>query len=420
MLRFRIHKKLPTENGISSLQAAGELKEGEIGVLKGSSGAGKSTILKILAGTMGAEEAIIHWKGRPWVEKASRRSLPTRKRPIGMLFQEVALFPNMTVEANIRFAIRKESDPSPRIEKWIERAGLGDLRHRYPKQLSGGQAQRVGILRALAAEPELLLLDEPFSAVDQENRKSMIQLLEEERKERGFTLLIATHTGSDRELQIDRQWELKGGTLFPKSNVADSPKGVILAGGRSRRMGQDKGLLEWRGRSLLELSLTPLRSVAQNPFLIANDARYQEFGLPIVSDHWPDAGPLGGILTALMATDAERVFVLPCDMPFMEKAVLEELELRSGPGITVAYTARERHPLIGIYPKSFLEEGKELLEAGVRSVQEALDLLETNSVKWVDLSHHQDGGKDPFANMNRPEDLEKALEKEEAPKTPGS
>jgi ABC-type Fe3+/spermidine/putrescine transport system ATPase subunit len=145
--------------------------EGEIVVLLGASGSGKTTILRIIAGLETAEIGSVTLHGRDVSD------LPARERGVGVIFQQYALFPQMNVEKNIGYGLRLRGRPKKevkqKINELIELVELEEHRKKYPLQLSGGQQQRVAIARALAYDPEILLFDEPFSALDAQIRSSL-------------------------------------------------------------------------------------------------------------------------------------------------------------------------------------------------------------------------------------------------------
>jgi ABC-type Fe3+/spermidine/putrescine transport system ATPase subunit len=142
--------------------------EDEIVVLLGASGSGKTTILRIIAGLEMPDEGMIILHGKNVTQ------LPARERGTGVIFQSYALFPKMTVEQNIGYGLkirrRKRKDVRAKVDELVELVSLGEHRRKYPSQLSGGQQQRVAIARALAYEPEVLLFDEPFGALDAQIR----------------------------------------------------------------------------------------------------------------------------------------------------------------------------------------------------------------------------------------------------------
>lgn len=141
----------------------------EIIVLFGPSGSGKTTVLNSIAGLTEPDSGIISLENKVFFN--NQKSLRTRERNIGYLFQDYALFPHMTVEKNIQYGIKKkEKEHNQTVEKLLEVLGIQHLLTKYPHQISGGEKQRVALTRALATEPSILLLDEPLSALDSETR----------------------------------------------------------------------------------------------------------------------------------------------------------------------------------------------------------------------------------------------------------
>ena len=144
----------------------------------GPSGSGKTTLLRLIAGLEKADQGSIRVNGHRWLDTANSECLSPQKRKVGMVFQDYALFDHLTVAQNIGYGLpRKQRKQS--VKKWVGRFHLESFEHRYPNELSGGQRQRVALARALAPEPDILLLDEPFSAVDVPLREKLrIQLQE--------------------------------------------------------------------------------------------------------------------------------------------------------------------------------------------------------------------------------------------------
>ncbi len=164
-----------------------------VGIL-GASGTGKSMLLKCISGLVKPDEGHIVVNGRTLYDSSKGVSLPPRERRIGFLFQNYALFPHMTVKQNITFGL--DNMPSGQqtqvADALMERFHLKELGHHLPTQLSGGQQQRVALARALAIEPEILLLDEPFSALDDHLRAHMIkEMLEDLKDFKGIVLLVS-------------------------------------------------------------------------------------------------------------------------------------------------------------------------------------------------------------------------------------
>ncbi|MFM2060092.1 MAG: hypothetical protein RLY71_4477, partial [Pseudomonadota bacterium] len=167
------------------------LPRGTIGCLLGPSGCGKTTVLRAVAGferVLGGEIWLDgHCVGAPGVQVA-----PEHRR-IGMVFQDHALFPHLSVAANVGFGLRGHPDPAARVREMLDTVGLAHAATRYPHELSGGQQQRVALARALAPAPQLMLLDEPFSSLDVELRERLGAELRALLKACGTTALLVTH-----------------------------------------------------------------------------------------------------------------------------------------------------------------------------------------------------------------------------------
>ncbi|SHE29308.1 sulfate/molybdate ABC transporter ATP-binding protein [Alkalibacter saccharofermentans] len=164
-----------------------------IGII-GSSGSGKSMMLRMLSGLSTPDEGVIMVNDTCLYDSARSINLPARDRKTGFLFQNYALFPNMTLEENIIFSLDKKSLQIPeKISSLIDMLGLDKLRNRYPSQLSGGQRQRAALARALAIDPDILMLDEPFSALDNHLRRQTIDRFVDYLEDYQGIILFVTH-----------------------------------------------------------------------------------------------------------------------------------------------------------------------------------------------------------------------------------
>ena len=187
----------PALNGVSLAARPGEFL-----ALLGPSGSGKTTLLRILAGLDFPDAGVVRFDGDDMSDR------PARERGVGFVFQHYALFRHMTVAANIAFGLtvkRRRDRPSgaaikARVEELLKLVQLPDIGGRYPAQLSGGQRQRVALARALAVEPRVLLLDEPFGALDAKVRKDLRRWLRAIHDETGVTSIFVTH---DQEEALD-------------------------------------------------------------------------------------------------------------------------------------------------------------------------------------------------------------------------
>jgi iron(III) transport system ATP-binding protein len=168
------------------------LHPGEIGCLLGPSGCGKTTILRALAGFQPIDQGEIKVDGK--VIASQTQSLPPEKRSVGMVFQDYALFPHLTVLDNVMFGLnRKDRDSETKALNMLDIVQLKHLSERYPHELSGGQQQRIALARALAPSPKLILLDEPFSNLDTELRRSLSLEVRDILKAQNTSAILVTH-----------------------------------------------------------------------------------------------------------------------------------------------------------------------------------------------------------------------------------
>jgi len=167
------------------------LPRGTIGCLLGPSGCGKTTVLRAVAGFEAVRGGEIRLDGQ--IVSSTTVQVPPEQRRIGMVFQDHALFPHLTVAANVGFGLRGHPHPEKRVAEMLDTVGLGHTAQRYPHELSGGQQQRVALARALAPSPRLMLLDEPFSSLDIELRERLGAELRSLLKAAGTTALLVTH-----------------------------------------------------------------------------------------------------------------------------------------------------------------------------------------------------------------------------------
>lgn len=191
MIEFELHTALQGSTGPMQLAAQARLQCGEFSALYGPSGAGKTTVLRMLAGLTVPQRGHIRVDGDTWFDSAKNINLLPQHRSIGLVFQDHALFPNLTVKQNIAYALHKNQHAW--LDELIKLSGLSALQDRLPASLSGGQKQRVALARALARKPRLLLLDEPLSALDIALRKQLQDELAELHQRFGLTTLMVSH-----------------------------------------------------------------------------------------------------------------------------------------------------------------------------------------------------------------------------------
>ena len=196
------------------------IPKGEFVTLYGKSGAGKTSILRILAGLMQPEKGKVEVEGIIWYDSKKNISLSPQKRKVGLVFQEYALFPNMTVKENLEYALPK-GDSSAIIDELIEIVELGDLKNRKPHSLSGGQQQRAALARSLVQKPQLLLLDEPLSALDAEMRSKLQQYIVRLHREYHLTTIMVSHDVSEILKMSDLVIELTDGKITKTGTSQD-------------------------------------------------------------------------------------------------------------------------------------------------------------------------------------------------------
>lgn len=207
-------------NGVHALRKVNlDLTEGHIGALVGPSGSGKTTLLRAIAGLESCDSGTIRIGGKTVFDRQT--FIDPADRNVGFLFQDYALFPHMTVRQNVLFGLKKISPElrEERMEKYLALCSVGDLQQRYPHQLSGGQQQRVALARALAAEPALLLLDEPFSNVDNTLKAYIRNEMAELIRHCEISALIVVHDIEDAYAIADQVSVLAEGALH---QTADS------------------------------------------------------------------------------------------------------------------------------------------------------------------------------------------------------
>ncbi len=172
-----------------------EIPTGSVVGLTGAVGTGKTTLLRLIAGLEAPDAGRITWEGGTW--SAKNALLPPWKRPLAMVFQQSSLWPHLTVQGQLEFVMRSStfstSERRHRTEQMLEQLSLESLGHRYPAELSGGQQQCVAVARALVREPKLLLLDEPFSQMDDATQDTAWGVTRNVQSSIGATLILVTH-----------------------------------------------------------------------------------------------------------------------------------------------------------------------------------------------------------------------------------
>jgi molybdate transport system ATP-binding protein len=194
------------------LKAAFMVDRRETAILWGPSGAGKTTVLNCIAGLADPDRGEIHVEGRTVFAPEKGIRLPPQERRVGLVFQNLALFPHMTAEENVGFAMPRERRREAR--DLLERFRLGPLAHRRPAELSGGERQRLALARALAIRPRVLLLDEPFNSLDRRTREETHREFLALRGTIDMCVILVTHDRPEAELLGTRIFELRDGEVM--------------------------------------------------------------------------------------------------------------------------------------------------------------------------------------------------------------
>jgi molybdate transport system ATP-binding protein len=189
MIEIGILKKIKANHGVLELKVDAAFHTQAITRILGPSGVGKTTLLKVLSGLITPDEGCIKVDGVTWFDSSTSYSMKVQERGVGFVFQDYALFPNMTVEQHLQYGC-KDVDYT---EHLLDMGEMTNYKKSFPRQLSGGQQQRLAILRALSTRPRLLLMDEPFSAMDLELKIRFIDNLRRLLAEQKTTVILVTH-----------------------------------------------------------------------------------------------------------------------------------------------------------------------------------------------------------------------------------
>ena len=224
VVRIDVRKKLHSIGGEIVLDVKTELSAGSLTAVFGPSGSGKTTLLRMLAGLTRPDEGSIVAGSTTWFDSRRGIDVPPQQRNIGMMFQDYALFPNMTVDENIRFAQKGRDDEFS--EQLLAILGLAEFRGRRPSRLSGGQKQRAALARALARRPRLLLLDEPLSAVDAAMRTALQNEIGKVHRVFGSTTVLVSHDLHEVFRLATSVVKIEDG----KAEVVQSPEDIFTEG----------------------------------------------------------------------------------------------------------------------------------------------------------------------------------------------
>ncbi|MEZ4968797.1 MAG: ATP-binding cassette domain-containing protein [Flavobacteriaceae bacterium] len=220
MIRINLKKTLKSPGGRMLLDLQLTIEKGQFVTLFGESGAGKTSTLRMLSGLLKPDSGTIEVGETTWFDSNKEIDLKPQHRKLGYVFQDYALFPNMSVRQNLEYALRKGQDKAI-IGELLQFAELVELEQRKPETLSGGQKQRVALARALVQRPEILILDEPLSALDLKMRIRLQEYLLQVHKKYKLTTIMVSHDIGEIVKLSDNVFELQNGSVVKKGTAAD-------------------------------------------------------------------------------------------------------------------------------------------------------------------------------------------------------
>ena len=244
MIFIDVSKKLCGTKEELNLDVCFEIKKGEFISIFGKSGSGKTTLLRIIAGLEKAK-GIIKVDNQIWLD--NKKFLPPQKREIGFVFQDYALFPNMKVLDNLLY-VKNDKDFAMKLLKMAE---IENLKDRYPYALSGGQKQRVALCRALMRKPKILLLDEPFSALDSEMREKLQNEIIMFHKEFNLTTIMVSHSPSEIYKLSDRMIVFKNG----KIEKFDKPSNILINSSSSEKFSMYGEIVDIKKNDIINVAI---------------------------------------------------------------------------------------------------------------------------------------------------------------------
>lgn len=225
-MKVSLQKQLRGGKNFFQLDVSFEIPAGEMLAIMGPSGAGKTTLLKMIAGLLAPDRGSVEVGGEPWYDHQHRINLRPQERSIGYVFQDYALFPNMSVRKNLQYALAS-GQPREIIDEVLELIHIQNLANQKPPSLSGGQQQRVALARAIIRRPKVLLLDEPFAALDDTMRsKLQYDLMELHHRYRTTTLLVS-HNPAEVARMASQVIMLRDGQVVQQG----SPTSVLTSTG---------------------------------------------------------------------------------------------------------------------------------------------------------------------------------------------
>jgi len=271
MIFIDIKKSLKGVKENMFLEASFKLKKGSFLALFGPSGSGKTTLLRIIAGLEKAQGQIVV-DNEKWLDK--KKFLSPQKREIGFMFQDFALFPNMNIIQNLLYV----NNDKKLAEKLLSLSGLVSLKNRMPHSLSGGQKQRVALCRALMRKPKLLLLDEPFSALDTKMRENLQNEIIMFHNEFNLTTIMVSHSPEEIYKLSDIMIELKNGKIIKKG----SPKELLLKTSGSEKFSLRGKIIDIIKADVINIALVSIGSHIVEVVISQKEAKNLKKGLKVI------------------------------------------------------------------------------------------------------------------------------------------
>ncbi len=337
MLDVTIKQQQPIPLEVQLQCAAGEML-----ALVGPSGSGKTTVLRCIAGLHKPHQGLIRSQ-TTWFDSNHELNYSPQQRRVGMVFQNYALFPHLTVMQNILLAMQKPQEHA--VKALLEQVHLSGLESRYPSQLSGGQQQRVALARALARDPEVLLLDEPFSAVDKVTRRKLYLELHALRRQLSMPIILVTHDLDEAAMLADQMCVIHQGKTLQQGTVEDvlnRPQSLNVARLTDARNVFEGQIVQVEGQKKLQWC-EQLLKIADTDFAVGSNVYWiiapskillhqrrrpsrgeQENPVQAIID---DMITLRGITTVLMKVTGHNPLLIQMDIP---EHVVERNQLQRG------------------------------------------------------------------------------------------
>lgn len=330
---------------LSRLRLAARLEVGEETLaLVGPSGAGKSSVLKAIAGLLRPQEGRISFRGEAWFDAASGLHAPPEGRSVGMVFQDLALFPHLTVLDNVAYGCRarrpgREEGRGQATES-LELFGIAHLATARPRSLSGGEAQRVAVARAVAAKPDLLLLDEPLSALDPVTKSLVSVDLWSHLRELGLPTIVVSHDFADVVGLADRVAVMEDGRIVQAGTSHD-----LLEGPATSFVAALTGVNFFPGVAVARGDLTEIRSTEGDAVFLSTEPATGPVGVVVfpwevaLSAHSPEGSALNRLTGPVRRVTGvgNRVRVTVGSLPPVVAELTDESlhRLGIGPGVAV-------------------------------------------------------------------------------------